>query len=99
MKRKNKAGERLIILTCWLSMLISGSAYLLLKYFPSVRTGITLTLFGCSFLAVACVEMRVKIAASERGAVYRSDDIGRYWMLVIGKIFTGAVLIGFAWYI
>ena len=99
MRRKDKAGERLLILTCWTGTLLSGAAYLLLRSFPSVRVGITLNLFGCSFLAVAYMEMRVKIAASERGAVYRSENLGRYRLLVIGKIFTGVVLIGFAWYL
>ena len=99
MRRKNKAGERLLILTCWISMAISGSAWFLLRNFPAIRNGITLTLFGCSFLAVACMEMRVKIAASEQGAVYRADNIERYRMLVTGKIVTGIMLIGFAWYI
>ena len=99
MRGKNKAGERLIILTCWVIMLIGGAAWLLLRSWPSVQSGVTLSLFGLGFLAVAWVEMKVEIAASERGAVYREDDLGRYWMLIIGKIITGIVLMGFAWYI
>jgi hypothetical protein len=99
MRKKNKAGERLLILTCWISMMISGAAWLLLKNVPALRTGVTLTLFGCSFLAVACMEMRVKIAASEQGAVYRADNVGRYRILVTGKIVTGIIFIGFAWYV
>jgi len=97
MKREKQKAKRLLILTSLGTAVVAGLSWLALRPFPSIRIGITLSLFGCGFLVLAVVGIKTGFMAYELGAVDRADEPAFFWVLVVGEIVAGVAMIVIGW--
>ncbi len=97
MHAKDKKAERLLILIAWSTMAIAMLSWFGLRSFPSIRTGITFSIFGCGFLALSFAGIRTGVIAWRLGAVYRSEETLFFWVLIYGEIVAGVLMIVFGW--
>lgn len=94
-----KEAERRLIMVCLLTSVAGALAYLLLHSIPSVRAGITLTIFGVGFIAFAWTGHKVGIAVWRIFPVTRDEQPALFLMLLLFDVATGVALIVLGWII
>lgn len=94
-----KAAELQLIKVCLVTAVVAVLAYFLLQVLPSVRAGITLTIFGIGMIVFAWTGRRVGIAVWKVFPVYRSEQPEMFRVLIWSDIFTGVALILIGWFI
>jgi len=99
MSLQDTRARSVLVFVCFGTMVMAGSAYFLLQSFPSLRVGITLTLFGVGFIVLACVSLKTGVTAWRLGAVSRCEQPMFFGAQVIYIFLTGIALIVFGWII
>lgn len=92
-----KTAERRLIKVCWKTAVAGLLAYFLLQFIPSIRVGITLSIFGIGFIAFAWTGGKVGIAVWKIWPVYRSEQPGLFLVLLVWDVITGITFIVLGW--
>jgi hypothetical protein len=94
-----KRAERLLMLVCLGTAVMGVSGYVLLRSIPSVRAGITLTVFGSGLVLLAWTGLKTGVMGWRLGAVARADEPMFFRILVVSEFITGFATICLGWFI
>ena len=99
MRPDKKQAERQIIRICWGTILTVAVTWLLLRPFPSLRTGVVCTVFGAGFFQLAYQGLKTGVMPYRWWLVYRDDEVLFFWILFYSEIVTGIAITWFGWWV